>query len=136
MTIEKLPADLEALASEVCDMWQDYFSALASGAASKADLTQLLEPQRRMFADFMSMMQHAPHGTYPNSTKAFGPGGKSAGGAAPSGAAPLAFASDDGSLRVAQLAHRVAELEKRLAKLEHGSAGAAKTSRSRGKPTH
>ena len=120
--------ELEALAGEVCDMWQDYFSALSSGAASKADLTQLLEPQRRLFADFMSMMQHAPYGAG-KGTSASGSGGKSA----PYGAAPAAHASDDGSLRVAQLAHRVAELEKRLAKLET-NAGDAKAPRPRGKP--
>jgi hypothetical protein len=124
--------DLEALASEVCDMWQDYFAALASGAASKADLVQLLEPQRRLFADFIGMMQHQPHGSH----SAYASGKHQAAPRAQAGAAPASSSSDDGTLRLAQLAHRVAELEKRLAKLEFQSGGSPKSKQTGKRPGH
>src|SRR5262249_39353860 len=121
--------ELEALASEVCDMWQDYFSALAGQSGAKADLAQLLEPQRRLFADFLTMMQHRAHGAPNRNSQTFT-------GAATThaGAGAAAAASDNGALRVAQLAHRLAELEKRVGRLEAVRAPAArKSARPRGK---
>jgi ubiquinone biosynthesis protein UbiJ len=120
--------ELEALASEAADMWQDYFATLAGQSAAKADLIHLLEPQRRLFADFIAMMQHGRNGPAANSRPA-----SPAPHAAPSRAAAAPLTFDDGALRVAQLAHRVAELEKRLTRLEARAAGTAKTPRPRGK---
>jgi len=122
------PPDLEALASEVCDLWQDYINALAGQSAAKADFVRLLEPQRRLFADFMTMMQHGRDGTASPASTAAKPHAASA------GAAPPAGSSDDSALRMAQLAHRVAELEKRLNRLE--AAPGAGSRRGAGKTPH
>jgi hypothetical protein len=120
-------ADLNALAIEACDMWQEHLSTFANDPNARAELTRFLEPQRRLFADWAAMMQQggkheAGHearsattdskngSSAPSSAKT--PGGSAA--PAPSGGA----AHGDDSLRVAQLALRVAELEKRLAQLE------------------
>ena len=115
-------SDLTALAAEVLDLWQEHLAAYATDPAAKAELMRLLEPQRQLFADWAAMMQHGLYGA--------SLGKKSAASAAPMGAATAAAASDDGALRVAQLAHRLAELEKRIAKLESGGGKTAgKTSR-------
>jgi len=135
-----MPApDLEALASEVCDLWQDYFASIAGQSAAKADLVRMLEPQRRLFADLITMMQSGRDGTATPQASAAAKARAAASHAAPiptHGSASAAASSDDGALRVAQLAHRVAELEKRLDRLEAGNAagsrrGAGKAPRAR-----
>ena len=124
---------MAALASDVCTMWQEHLAAVAADPAAKAELAQMLEPQRqamtKLFADYTAMMQHAPHVHQQPHAPASGgaqhaphEGAKPAPAsepAAPShGAAPAAAASDDSALRMAQLAHRVAVLEERLARIE------------------
>lgn len=122
---EKPPADLNALAAEALDLWQEHLAMAASDPAAKAEMMKLLEPSRQVFADWATMMQAGP---YANAASAKSATGHAAG--KPSAAAQTAHgaeaarpASDDGALRIAQLAHRVAELEKRLAKLEAKPAG-------------
>ncbi|MDP9126688.1 MAG: hypothetical protein M3N08_00310 [Pseudomonadota bacterium] len=131
MESEKTTApDLAALAAEALDLWQEHLALSASDPKAKAELMSLLEPSRRLFADWTTMMQKGAYGTHPASAQSDAP-------LRPSGAAPAGPSSDDGALRIAQLAHRVAELEKRLAKLESrgtGKAGKAVGPPSRGKP--
>jgi hypothetical protein len=110
-----LSADFTALAAEAFDLWQDHLSAMSSDPKAKSELMRLLEPSRRMFADWAAMMQTGMHATTGTFAK---PPAKA--GAAPAGPAP-----DDGALRIAELARRVAQLEKQLAKLESRSPGAA-----------
>ena len=118
------PADLNALASEALDLWQEHLGIAASDPAAKAEMMKLLEPSRRMFADWAAMMQNGAHATGASAKST-----RTETHAKTGGAEAARPASDDGALRVAQLAHRVAELEKRLAKLESRNAGkAAKTS--------
>jgi hypothetical protein len=103
--------DINKLAIEACDMWQEHLSTLASDPSARAELTRFLEPQRRLFADWAAMMQqggsHDAKRQTPNATET-----------APAAAAPSGVAHGDDALRVAQLALRVAELEKRIAQLE------------------
>jgi hypothetical protein len=121
------PPDLAALAAEALDLWQEHLALSANDPAAKAEMMRLLEPSRQAFADWALMLQNAPHAT--------GATSKSASAAA--GTAAARAASDDGALRIAQLAHRLAELEKRVAKLEpRGADKAAKTPAARGKPKH
>ena len=126
MTSEKpLPSDLTALAAEALDLWQDHLATASSDPKAKAEMMKLLEPSRQMFADWVSMMQHGAHATTATAKHAHT---NASGGATRTEAARPA--SDDGALRIAQLAHRVAELEKRLAQLEsRGASTAAKTPR-------
>jgi hypothetical protein len=128
MASEKsLPTDLNALAAEALDLWQEHLAAASSDPIAKAEMMRLLEPSRRLFADWAAMMQSGAHAT--------GASAKPSHTASPNapakahGAEAVWPASDDGTLRIAQLAHRVAELEKRVAKLESRKSGkAAKTS--------
>ncbi|MDE2030065.1 MAG: hypothetical protein KGI97_05815 [Alphaproteobacteria bacterium] len=135
-------SDLNALAIEACDMWQEHLSTLANDPAARAELTRFLEPQRRLFADWAAMMQKgAFHTGNKDATQQGGgqhddssqrsPHTGDAGGAGTAPAnetAPPSRGDDAGDdpLRVAQLAYRLAELEKRVAALESGNgAGAA-----------
>ncbi|MDR3423591.1 MAG: hypothetical protein P4M13_00720 [Alphaproteobacteria bacterium] len=127
-------SDINALAIEACDMWQEHLSTLASDPKAREELTRFLEPQRRLFADWAAMMQQG--GSYGNSNaKAEPSSGESPADAAssakpdPSVGAAAATASGDAAhgndpLRVAQLALRLAELEKRVAQLESRPTGA------------
>jgi hypothetical protein len=123
--------DINALAIEACDMWQEHLSTLANDPTARAELTRFLEPQRRLFADWAAMMQqggkHESHSAKPEPAKTAAtpsPAPPSSAGASASGGA----AHGDDALRVAQLALRVAELEKRLAQLESKAAGASRRS--------
>jgi uncharacterized protein YceH (UPF0502 family) len=130
------PTDINALAMEACDMWQEHLSSLANDPSARAELTRFLEPQRRLFADWASMMRQG--GSYENrpkeetAAKADDPAQDASSEASGTTAAPapataqgLASHGDD-PLRVAQLALRLAELEKRVAQLEIRLASAAK----------
>ena len=145
-------AELNALAIEACDMWQEHLSTLANDPSARTELTRFLEPQRRLFADWVSMMQR---GGSTSSTPSGNPstGMHQAGGSHDSNGSRGAQAPDttgtpiadpepksaprsdehgDNALRVAQLAYRVAELEKRLIQLESALAngnGSASSSR-------
>jgi hypothetical protein len=126
--------DLNTLAIEACDMWQEHLAALASDPAARADLTRMLEPQRRMFAEWVGMMQKGGNPEFPppkpdtansaaakpepETDPAAANAAPHAAPAPPSPAAPRGVAGGDDPLRTAQLALRVAELEKRLARLE------------------
>ena len=121
MTTQKTDfPDLNTLAIEACDMWQDHLSTLANDPAARAELTRFLEPQRKLFADWAAMMQqggaYEPQRTQASASPQADPA------AAPSGGA----AHGDDPLRVAQLALRVAELEKRIVQLEARAAGPAR----------
>jgi hypothetical protein len=137
-------AELNALAIEACDMWQEHLSTLAHDPSARAELTRFLEPQRRLFADWVSMMQQggSTASTSPQNPSAGSPstGMHQAGGSHDSNSkwggaqapdiaptpiadpepqpAPRSDEHGDDALRVAQLAYRVAELEKRLVQLE------------------
>ena len=125
--------DINALAIEACDMWQEHLSNLANDPSARAELTRFLEPQRRLFSDWAAMMQQGG-GLDPNNA-----GKKPAEAAAKDNASPAATAKETGAassatpqggaahgddpLRVAQLALRLAELEKRVARLESAITG-------------
>lgn len=106
-------ADLNAMAIEACDVWQEHLSTLANDPAARADLTRFLEPQRRLFADWAAMMQQG--GSHDFTRAATNP---PASAPEPAASASGGAASGDDPLRAAQLALRVAELEKRIAQLE------------------
>ena len=113
--------DFAALAAEACDLWQEQLSAVADNGVARAELMRLLEPSRRLFADWAAMMQTSAHGDSPFTG---GRGAQAARSTATaSRAAPPGAASDDGALRLAQLTHHVAELERRLVRLESGAGG-------------
>lgn len=121
MASEKTSAsDINALAAEVMDLWQEHLKIYAADPQAKAELMRMLEPQRQLFADWTTMMQNGVHGA--SAEKPNTPTGSGSGPASvtpqPAGAAPVASPSDDSALRLAQLAYRMAELEKRMAKLE------------------
>lgn len=116
---EKPSADMTELAAELLDLWQEHLTAYATDPRAKAELMHFMEPQRRLFAEWAAMMQHGFNGpgfSYPQGNDA---SGHKAPAAEP---ATVAAASDDSSLRLAQLAHRVGELEKRLAQFESETA--------------
>ena len=117
MTAQKPPLspDLAALASEACDLWQEHLAAFASDPGAKAELMRLMEPSRRLFAEWAAVMQHGSHGAH----------GKNGSGFSPAGATTARTASDANADDVAQLSRHVAALEKRLALLESGSGGKA-----------
>jgi hypothetical protein len=136
--------DINALAIEACDMWQDHLSSLANDPTARAELTRFLEPQRRLFADWAAMMQqgasHEPTRAKPAATaegaakpeSAPAPSApatsvKQEPGVNTAAAAPSSSAAyGDDPLRAAQLALRVAELEKRIVQLESLLAGATR----------
>jgi len=124
-------ADLNSLAAEVMDLWQEHLATYATDPAAREGLARMLEPQRQLFADWSTMMQNGMHGAsaaQTNRAERSDSTNPSAPAPQPAhGAAPAAAPSDDGALRVAQLALRMAELEKRMAKLE--SAYATKNQR-------
>ena len=125
-------ADIQALASEVVDLWQDHLAACAGDASARAELLHLIEPQRKLFADWVAMMQngiHANSGAATGTSKTGTPGSPSHAGGAGAGmgastgtaqtqSKAAAASSDDGALRLAQLAHRTSQLEKHLKDFE------------------
>lgn len=142
-----IPPDFASLASEACDMWQQHLAACSNDPKAREELMRLLEPSRRMFADWTSMVQNATHGhgsptasaTQPNANPAAAtddgaarqrqsdsanPGDEST--PATAGAEAARMAPDDIIVRLAQLAHRMAErmaeLEQRISRLESGRA--------------
>ncbi len=124
------PADINALAAEVMDLWQEHLQIYATDPAAKAELMKMLEPQRQLFADWTAMMQNGLHGASTEKTTGTSGNEQAASAVKTHGPAAPAVASDDGALRLAQLAHRLAELEKRIAKLESSADGSvAKTAR-------
>ncbi|MDD3028678.1 MAG: hypothetical protein PHS57_00130 [Alphaproteobacteria bacterium] len=112
--------DLNALAMDACDMWQEHLSNLANNPDARAELTRFLEPQRRLFADWVSVMQRG--GTAESARvkeDSSGDEGSTSRSDSSAAAAPEGCASaGDDPLRFAQLALRLAELEKRVAQLE------------------
>jgi hypothetical protein len=146
--------DLDALANETLDLWQEHLASYAGDPAAKAELMRLLEPCRQLFAEWALLMQHgshgasffgkdgaaggaggAPHGTPSGATGRRGSSGP-AGADAPRAASSRA-ASDGIAILLAQLSARVAGLEEKLARLESGTGGAPRAAssatRSRGK---
>jgi len=125
--------DINALAMEACDMWQEHLSSLANNPSARAELTRFLEPQRRLFADWAAMMRQggsndpnrAPETPAAAKNDARSESTAPAAGTAPSSTAAGGAAHGDDPLRVAQLALRLAELEKRVAELEQHAAGKA-----------
>lgn len=147
-----IPPDFAALAAEACDMWQEHLATCASDPKAREELMRLLEPSRRMFADWTTLVQNANHGygapptsadshaSGPTAPCGNGPNAAAATRAAPArdehdsgeaGTETARMAPDDIIVRLAQLAHRMAErmaeLEQRVAKLESGHADATGT---------
>ncbi len=123
MTNAKTPnwTDLNALAIEACDMWQDYLGTLAADPSARAQLTHFLEPQRKLWADWASVVQKGgAHGTAANAAGEQPPHDAHAIHNIPdTGAAPPRDAATDGdAFRAFLLAERVADLEKRLGQIE------------------
>jgi hypothetical protein len=138
--------DLNALAIEACDMWQEHLSTFAKDPHARAELTRFLEPQRRLFADWAAMMQqggkhestHETHQASPEPAASQPAAAQPAPPQSPSqqqphssqphasqATPPRGAAYGDDPLRTAQLALRVAELEKRLVQLERQLADAS-----------
>ncbi len=146
-----IPPDFAALATEACELWQEHLATCSSDPKAREELMRLLEPSRRMFADWTTLMQNATHGhgAPPNFSDSSTAGPAANGGSGPAsapsasaanreaasgeaGAEAARMAPDDIIVRLAQLAHRMAErmaeLEQRVARLESGQTGAAGTS--------
>jgi hypothetical protein len=128
MTETKTPnlTDINALAMEACDMWQEHLSSLANDPSARAELTRFLEPQRRLFTDWAAMIRQGGVNE-PDRASAEPSARKDDAAPEPAASATAASASAtpsgtathrDDPLRVAQLALNLAELEKRVAKLE------------------
>jgi ribosomal protein S15P/S13E len=107
------PADLNALATEALDLWQEHLATYTSDPKVKEELMRVMEPQRRLFADWAAMLQNGLHERGASTKQR--PYGTPA---AKAGTTAATVASDDGALRLSQLAHRVAQLEKHLAEFE------------------
>jgi len=108
----KPTTDMNAIAIEALNLWQEHLATLATDPKAKADLARMMEPSRQMFAEWAEKMQamaHAPAASPFTATPA---------PVSPSGAEAVRASSDDGAVRISQLALRVAELEERVAKLE------------------
>jgi hypothetical protein len=132
---EKQKPDLNALAIEACDMWQEHLSNIANNPEVRSEFTKFLEPQRRLFADWAKFLQtglNASAGTTatepekpvtePQPTEASINKDDNTEQQTPAQNPPQSSTPyDSDSLRVAQLALRVAELERRLAQLESKS---------------
>ena len=106
---DKQPSSLNALAAEALELWQEHLNSLAADPKAKAELAHILEPSRRLFADWAEKAQNPQHGT------ASGKPSEETGAVRP---AASGSAFDDGLVRLAQLALHVADLEKRVGKLE------------------
>lgn len=119
-----IPPDFAALAAEACDMWQQHLAACSNDPKAREELMRLLEPSRRMFADWTSLVQNATHGHGSSSDSANKPSAEPAADGGAAGAETARVAPDDIIVRLAQLAHRMAErmaeLEQRVARLESG----------------
>ncbi|MER2519549.1 MAG: hypothetical protein ABTQ34_02545 [Bdellovibrionales bacterium] len=146
-----IPPDFAALASEACDMWQEHLATCSNDPKAREELMRLLEPSRRMFADWTSLVQNATHGhgappnsanSSPTGPAAYGESGQTSAAAdaaanrsepasGETGAEAARMAPDDIIVRLAQLAHRMAErmaeLEQRVARLESGPTSATGT---------
>lgn len=115
--------DWNSLAKEALDLWQEHLSSYANDPAAKAELTKLVAPMNRMFAEWSSMVQNVAHAATPSATpsSADAPrGAEPSGSAQPSGgaAASADAAPADGSDDMGDLGDRVADLERQLAELE------------------
>ena len=144
-------SDLKALANEALDLWQEHLAAYANDPKAKAELMRLMAPAQRLFAEWAVLMQHGSYGDITKHAKtgrasgaatgAYGGGDHDSAGAHKTRAATVGFASDGGSVVMAELAQhaeklekRVAELEKRLARHDAGSDGASRSSASTRRP--
>jgi len=101
--------DLNALAMEACDMWQEQLSNIANNPELRSEFTKFLEPQRKLFSEWTKLMQE---GFAAKAEK------KETSEQKQSDAQNNAPQNERDSLRVAQLALRVSELERRLSLLE------------------
>ena len=134
--------DLNTLAIEACDMWQEHLSNIANNPEIRSEFTKFLEPQRRLFADWAKFMQNGfpaaanPASDNPEPEKPLEPEKPPEPQSKPTtetdfssnasseqqsnfqNTAQSSSSHNSDSLRVAQLALRVAELERRLAQLE------------------
>ncbi|MCL2473635.1 MAG: hypothetical protein FWF23_01850 [Alphaproteobacteria bacterium] len=123
--------DLNALAIEACDMWQEHLSNIANNPEVRSEFTKFLEPQRRLFADWAKFLQNGfkPADSTNDAVKPEEPqqqptpetvnaSANSEQPSAPQNPSQSSSPYDSDSLHVAQLALRVAELERRLAQLE------------------
>ncbi len=122
---DKSPTDYQKLAAETLDLWQQHLTALAADSKAKSDLAVWLEPSRQMLDAWMKNAQNAAHGNAPFPFAAPAPGN----GSDPAGAARTAsagLASDDGSVRLSELALHVAGLEERVTRLEARRAASAR----------
>jgi ribosomal protein S15P/S13E len=106
-------SDVNALAAEALDLWQEHLATYATDPKAKSELVKLMEPTRRWFAEWATMMQHGAYGANVFTQNAGGQ--KSAATARATAARP---SSDDVALSLAQLTHHVAVLEKHMAELE------------------
>src|SRR5262245_13994274 len=51
--------DLNTVAAEALDLWQEHLAAYGASPQSKAQLLNLLEPMSRLFAEWALMMQYS-----------------------------------------------------------------------------
>ena len=141
MTSEKsaLSHDLDALAREACDLWQEHLASYAADPKARAELMRALEPSRRLFAEWAFLMQHGSYGKGFFGKNAAGSAGRpsaetssdstegrrsgSPGAVGPAGAAAARPAFDGRNDVMARLADHAAQLEKRVAELEEKMAG-------------
>ena len=64
--------DLQALAGEACDLWQEHLATYANDPKAKEELMRLLAPSRQLFAEWASLMQNGFHGANFGKTTAAG----------------------------------------------------------------
>ena len=121
------PPDLDALARQYLDLWQDQLAGMAQDPEVTEMMARTVELMNTNMAAFTLFAQSAL-GTAtgrPDSTKGNGhdtPASQRRTPAATAGPKAAAAASGDPNLDVDELLRRIAALEKRLAALEAGPA--------------
>lgn len=108
------------LAQEALSLWQDHLSSFASDPKAKSELSHLVSPMSRMFAEWMSVVQNGEHESNCDTEN-----GQQDGGGEDKAPSPVVVAPAAGFDDMDELARRVAELKRQIDQL--GTRNSAKS---------